>query len=59
MLILTRRIGETITIGDDIKVKVLEVNGVQVKIGVDAPKHVQVHREEIYYRIQQEKRQAA
>jgi carbon storage regulator len=55
MLILTRRIGETIMIGDDVKLTVLGVKGNQVRIGVDAPKDVAVHREEIYRRIQQEK----
>ena len=52
MLILTRRIGETLCIGDDVKVTILGVKGMQVRIGVDAPKDVQVHREEIYQKIQ-------
>lgn len=56
MLILTRRIGETLTVGDDVKVTVLNIQGGQVRIGVDAPKQVEVHREEIYNRIQAEKK---
>lgn len=55
MLILTRRVGETLMVGDEVTVTVLGVKGNQVRIGVNAPKDVAVHREEIYQRIQQEK----
>ncbi|REC95532.1 carbon storage regulator CsrA [Kushneria indalinina] len=55
MLILTRRVGETLMVGDEITVTVLGVKGNQVRLGVNAPKNVSVHREEIYQRIQHEK----
>ncbi len=54
MLILTRRIGESVHIGDDIRLTVLGVRDSQVRIGINAPKEVPVHREEIYYRIKHE-----
>ncbi|WP_027965949.1 carbon storage regulator CsrA [Halomonas halocynthiae] len=55
MLILTRRVGETLMIGDDVAVTVLGIKGNQVRIGVNAPKQVAVHREEIYDRIKSER----
>ena len=55
MLILTRRVGESIIIGDDIVINILGVKGNQIRIGVNAPKEISVHREEIYNRIQAEK----
>jgi carbon storage regulator len=55
MLILTRRVGETLVVGDDVKITVLGINGSQVRIGVEAPKEIPIHREEIYMKIQKEK----
>ena len=54
MLILTRRVGETVVIGEEVTVTVLGVKGNQVRIGINAPKHVSVHREEIFERIKSE-----
>lgn len=59
MLILTRRVGESLMVGDDITVTVLGVKGNQVRIGVNAPRDVAVHREEIYERIQEDDKQSA
>jgi carbon storage regulator len=58
MLILTRRVGETLMIGDDVKITILKVSGNQIRIGVEAPKDVSVHREEVYQRVLQEKQSA-
>jgi carbon storage regulator len=57
MLILTRRLGESIIIGDDVTLTILGVKGHQVRIGVNAPKELSVHREEIYEKIQREKQE--
>jgi len=59
MLILTRKSGESITIGDDVKITVVEVKGKQVRIGIDAPRSYTIHREEVYISIQEENRRAA
>ncbi|MEH6986947.1 carbon storage regulator CsrA [Cytobacillus firmus] len=54
MLVLTRRLKETIMIGDDIEISILSIEGDQVKLGISAPKNVDIHRKEIYLSIQQE-----
>ncbi len=54
MLILTRKLGERITIGDDIAITLLEIKGTQVKLGVEAPRSIAIHRQEIYERIRKE-----
>ncbi|MBW7899020.1 MAG: carbon storage regulator [Candidatus Brocadia sp. BROELEC01] len=59
MLVLTRKLGESITIGDEVKITIVDCQGKQVKVGIVAPKHVKVHREEIFEKIQQENIKAA
>ena len=59
MLVLTRKLGESIAIGDDIKVTIIEIKGKQVRIGIEAPQQIVVHREEIHQKIQEENRMAA
>ncbi|RMF60353.1 MAG: carbon storage regulator [Calditrichaeota bacterium] len=59
MLVLTRRLGEAINIGDDIKVTIVEIDGKQVKLGIEAPRDIMVFREEVYERIKQENLRAA
>lgn len=59
MLILTRKLGESIAIGDDIKIQVMEIKGKQVRLGIHAPDNLVIHREEVYLRIQEENKLAA
>jgi len=59
MLILTRKIGECITIGDDIKVYVVDIRGKQVRLGIEAPTHAPIYRQEVYQKILEENRSAA
>jgi len=59
MLVLTRRLGESINIGDNIKITVVDIDGKQVKIGIEAPREIAVYREEVYERIKQENLRAS
>ncbi len=59
MLILTRKVNESIRIGDDVTITIMRIDAGQVRIGIDAPRGLSVHREEVYQRIQAENRQAA
>ncbi len=59
MLILTRKRGEGIAIGNDIRISILEIHGKSIRIGIHAPKHIPVHREEIYLKVQEQNRIAA
>ena len=58
MLVLTRKLNESIMIGNDIEITVLAVEGEQIKLGINAPKHIEIHRKEVYLSIQQENNQA-
>ncbi len=59
MLVLTRKLGESVTIGDEVKISVIEIKGRQVRLGIEAPRHMTIHREEVYTKIQEENRRAA
>lgn len=59
MLALTRKVGESIVIGDNVEITVISVNGDQIKLGIDAPRSVSIHRKEIYLQIQDENKAAA
>jgi carbon storage regulator len=59
MLILTRKVGESIIIGDNIEVKIVSIDGEQIKVGIEAPRHVEIHRQEVYEVIQAENRLAS
>ncbi|HZH60849.1 MAG TPA: carbon storage regulator CsrA [Metabacillus sp.] len=59
MLVLTRKLNEAIQIGNDIEIKILSVQGDQIKLGIDAPKHVEIHRKEVYVSIQESNNEAA
>jgi len=59
MLVLSRRLGESLIIADDIRLTILGISGGQVRLGIEAPKNISVHREEIYQKIQQEQKEAS
>ena len=59
MLVLTRKIGESIQIGDDIEIKIVSIKGDQIKLGINAPKNIEIHRKEIYLEIQKENENAS
>jgi len=59
LLILTRKVGEAVAIGDEIQIYVVDIKGTQVKLGIKAPKSVEVHRQEVYLKIQEENVRAA
>ncbi|SDC11857.1 carbon storage regulator [Terribacillus halophilus] len=59
MLVLTRKVGESLQIGDDIELKVLSIDGEQIKLGIDAPRDIAIHRKEVYLAIEQENSTAA
>lgn len=59
MLVLSRKVGESINIGDNVKIQIMDVNGKTVRVGIDAPKSMAIHREEIYRKIQEENKLAS
>ncbi len=59
MLVLTRKLGESVTIGDEVKISIIDIKGRQVRLGIEAPRHLTIHREEVYAKIQEENRLAA
>ncbi len=59
MLVLTRKVGESVKIGNDIELKILSMDGEQIKLGIDAPKEIAIHRKEVYLAIEQENNAAA